>query len=697
MALAVRVVHLSQIRSAPFFDLLMGDSRGYDEWAQRIAAGDWLGHDVFYQAPLYPYLLGVIYAIAGRSVLLVRIVQALIGSASCALVAVAGSHLFSSRRAGIAAGLMLALYAPAVFFDGLLQKSTLDVFFMCLALWLISRTIPVSLKPDTTNARHSRTTSFLWLGLAMGGLALTRENAIVLTAVIAVWTLVAHRIRPTAFFLAGAAIVLVPVAARNAYVGGGFYVTTSQAGPNFYIGNNPRGNGTYQSLRYGRGAPEYERVDATELAEYALRRSLTPAEVSSYWTNQAFDFIASQPAAWLRLMARKIALLWNAAEMVDTEAQETHAEWSFVLRLLGPVGHFGVLVPLALIGMIATWQQRRRLAVVYAMLAVYAASVVVFYVFARYRYPLVPFLALFAGAGVAEALDIARARATLLRPQTIALVGVAAVFVNWPIVSASTMRAVTESNVGVAFQTERRLDEAIAHYRKAIALGPDYAPAYNNLGSALRANQRRDEAVAAYNRALQLQPEFAGAHFNLANLLLDEGQPREAAEHFERALRVEPASADVQNNLGIALAGIGRLDDAIAAFRRAIALDPQSAKAHRNLGDALSTAGASREALDSLRAAVRLDPRDAATRYDLASALLEAGLRGEAILEFRETLRLAPTFVEAHNNLGIALGSEGKLEEAIEEFRRALQIKPDFADARRNLAMAMEARKGPKP
>jgi hypothetical protein len=44
-----------QIRSAPFFTVLMGDSHGYDEWAQRIAGGEWLGHEVFYQAPLYPY------------------------------------------------------------------------------------------------------------------------------------------------------------------------------------------------------------------------------------------------------------------------------------------------------------------------------------------------------------------------------------------------------------------------------------------------------------------------------------------------------------------------------------------------------------------------------------------------------------------------------------------------------------------
>src|SRR4051794_27314188 len=145
-ALAVRLVHVWQMRATPFFSVLMGDSRGYDEWARRIAAGEWLGREVFYQAPLYPYLLGVIYTVAGHHLLAVRIVQALIGSASCALLALAAARLLPrpANTVGIIAGLMLALYAPAIFFDGLLQKSVLDVFFVCLALWLIATT---SLRP----------------------------------------------------------------------------------------------------------------------------------------------------------------------------------------------------------------------------------------------------------------------------------------------------------------------------------------------------------------------------------------------------------------------------------------------------------------------------------------------------------------------------------------------------------------------
>ena len=687
IALAVRLVHVWQLRTAPFFDLLLGDARSYDVWARQIAAGNWVGHEVFYQAPLYPYFLGVIYTVGGRSLLLVRIVQAIVGASSCALLADAGRRLFSNP-VGIAAGLILALYAPAIFFDALIQKSVLDVFFVCCVIWLISR---IENQSAIRNPQ-SAIPRLIALGTALGALALTRENALVFILVLAAWAFRTVSARAALMIVAGVAIVLLPVAIRNALMpDGGFFVTTAQFGPNFYIGNHPGADGTYESLRYGRGAPEYERQDATDLAEHALARKLTPAEVSSYWTDRALDFITSTPGAWLTLTARKAALLVNATEMVDTEDQATHAEWSLPLRILSPVGHFGVLLPLAVLGAFATWRDRRKLTVLYALGLAYAASVVAFYVFARYRYPLVPFLTLFAAAGI---VGLGRWRAERARPLPFVIAGaLAAVAANWPIVDAHEMRAVTESNLGVALQGEHRLDDAVAHYRKAIAIAPDYAPAFSNLATALRDQNRIDEARQTYERALQLKPDFAGAHYNLANLLLDRGEPAAAADHFQRALKTEPASADVHNNLGIALAATGRVDDAAAEFRAAFALDSTSAKALRNLGDALSTKGDADGAIDALRHAAGLAPADAAIRYDLAGALLENGRLDEAIAEFREAIRIAPRFAEAHNNLGIALGSQGKLDEAIAEFERALAVSPGFADAQKNLATAQDAKR----
>src|SRR5262245_8397845 len=212
VAFAVRLLNLWQIRHSPYFTALMGDARGYDEWAQQIANGDWVGHDVFYQAPLYPYFLGILYRVAGRSLVMVRVCQAVIGSLACVLLGLAGWRLFS-KRTGLIAGLILALYAPAVFFDGLIQKSVLDVFFVCLMLWLVASVTTQNADPGIRKPRSFRKAPWFWLGVAVGGLSLTRENALLFVVVVLAWAAFSVRKTPAVIaFLFGVTVVLLPVA-----------------------------------------------------------------------------------------------------------------------------------------------------------------------------------------------------------------------------------------------------------------------------------------------------------------------------------------------------------------------------------------------------------------------------------------------------------------------------------------------------
>jgi tetratricopeptide (TPR) repeat protein len=706
-ALAVRLIHIWQLGDTPFFDTLLGDASGYDKWAVRLASGDWIGSDVFYQAPLYPYFLGAVYAIFGRDLLVVRIIQALIGSASCVLLGLACTRLFS-KRAGLIAGLALALWAPAIFFDSLLQKAVLDMFFMCLALWLLSGI--------------ERGSMWRWLGLgcAMAALTLTRENALLLILVVTAWIVLrafyerstdvlrtaAHPIveRPQnrrrtyveqlAPYVAGVAVVLLPVMIRNYSIDGALYVTTSQFGSNFYIGNNPNADGTYASIRFGRGAPEFERLDAKEVAEESVGHSLSPAEVSSFWAGRALDYITSQPVSWLKLTGRKMLLLFNRTEMLDTEAQESYAEFSTPLKVLGWFGHFGILMPLAIAGMIATWPDRRRLSIVYALALAYAASVVMFFVFARYRYPLVPFLIVFA---VAPFDSKERSFRTLFlaqgKPRWLPLAAVIAVaiFANWPVLSPTLMMSITENNLGTALAEKGRYDEAIAHHERSIALQPGYAPGYNNLGAALRAAGRLDEAVARYKQALELKPDFASASYNLANAELEQGKAGDSVASFRRSLAVNPNSVEAHNNLGIALANRGDQAAAIAEFRAALVIDERSVHAHRNLGNMLVDAGQRAEGMSHLERAAELAPSEPEAVYDIGTILLQDQSFAAAAARFEAALKIRPDWAEAHNNLGIALASQGRISDALRHFERAVELKPSMNDARANRDQARAA------
>src|ERR1051325_4444257 len=53
LALLVRLIYLLQIKDDSVCSVLLVDARTYDRWAQEIAAGNWLGNKIFYQAPLY--------------------------------------------------------------------------------------------------------------------------------------------------------------------------------------------------------------------------------------------------------------------------------------------------------------------------------------------------------------------------------------------------------------------------------------------------------------------------------------------------------------------------------------------------------------------------------------------------------------------------------------------------------------------
>ena len=190
-----------------------------------------------------------------------------------------------------------------------------------------------------------------------------------------------------------------------------------------------------------------------------------------------------------------------------------------------------------------------------------------------------------------------------------------------------------------------KLDEAVACYRRALELKPDYAEAHNNLGNALKDQGKLDEAVACYRRALELKPDYAEAHNNLGNALKDQG----------------------------------KLDEAVACYRRALELKPDFAEAHDNLGSALEEMGDLQGAEDSFRAALRHNSRFAFAHYKLAELL--GGKLPEKDLAAQRRLLEETELTDAqrlllHFGLAQVLDARGEYAEAAEHLDRgnALQL-----------------------
>jgi tetratricopeptide (TPR) repeat protein len=145
--------------------------------------------------------------------------------------------------------------------------------------------------------------------------------------------------------------------------------------------------------------------------------------------------------------------------------------------------------------------------------------------------------------------------------------------------------------------------------------------AHGNLGFLDMGEGRSEEAIEHYRRALATDPADPDANTNLGNALMARGDLGEAIDHFRRALRSTPNDPRIENNLGIALALSHQYQEAVREFQGALVddgSDPESGKdvraaAHTNLGLLLQKFGRFDEAAAEYQAALAVDPH-----YNLA-------------------------------------------------------------------------------
>jgi len=640
VAFGARLIHLYEFARLPTFQVPIGDARAYIDWSRRIVEGDWIGREVFYQAPLYPYFLAVTQLITGPDPWRIRLVQIGLGSLACGLLFLANRRFFS-RGAGVLAGLIAALYPPAIFFDALIQKTVLDTFFMCLLLWILAR---LSDRPARACA--------MALGAVVGCFALTRENVLLFVPIIALWLLtlrtqpMARRMVRLVLFALGMSAVLVPVGLRNKHIGGAFLITTAQFGPNFFIGNNERATGLYVPLRPGREEPTYERTDATELAQQAMGRSLSPAEVSEYWSARAWDWIRSHPGAWLRLLGVKCMRLVNSHEIADAEDFHFYQLKCPLIRRLGVVLHFGVVAPLALAGLVLTWNRRRELWILHALLLALALGVVLFIIYSRYRFPMVPILVLFTAAGVVEAVRTAR-RSGLwtLAPAAVAAC-IAALVVNRSLPDSNPDSARNHSNLAVAYLQSGHVDAAVEELHQALRLDSKLAFTNINLADAYWRQGRASDSIQALRKALELLPGDEEVELALGTAFAHTGQFAEAERHLRAGLVLAPKRPQVINDFAVVLSRLGKWDEALEALRRGARESPddQSVLAHLAWNLATCPMAEYRNGPEAVQLAEmccrKTELKDAGVLDVLAAAYAESGQFDKAVAAEQRALRL---------------------------------------------------------
>jgi tetratricopeptide (TPR) repeat protein len=664
VAFLVRTAHVLVMMDPARNPLLLHpimDAAVHDQWARALLAGTWPGSTPFFRAPLYVYLLALLYQVFGpENRLAIQLVHVVVSAVGGGLAALCADRIWG-RRAGWLAGIMYSLLWTSIYFAGELLIVSLITTLDLLLLWLL-------LRRDGANGEGAPTRITLFLaGLVWGLSAIARPNILILAPLL-IWYLARRRrLRRVSGWLvlaAGLALPILPVAAHNVLGGGDLVLIASQGGVNFYIGNNPLSDGQTAYVPGTRPTWQGGFEDVNAQAEKAAGHPLRPSQIDRYYLGRGLRFWAEQPGTALRIYAHKLRLLLAAGERANNKNLYFWRDRSPVLRWPLWLGW----APVLLLSVLGFWRRdlasSRRLLLLGSVL-LYALSIWLFFVNARYRLPVLAMLTIAAGGGLDRVIAAARSR-------------------SWP-------DARTGLFVAGAIFAFSVLPDQFSFHGDEIQADPF---SWHTMGNSYLAAGRLQEAAEAYEKAIEInrrypQPRFAwivdSLYEGLGDVRLRQGRTEEAGRVWREWVRVRPENPDARVRLGDHLMKQGRFDEAAAHLEIAMRQDPDHYGARLGYAWILLHNGEAGAALRRFQALDREHP-DVQALFGSALSLMQLGRLEEAEEAFQEVLHRDPDYWQALGNLAGIYEQTDRQEEAADAYRRLLALQPHDTHARRWLA-----------
>jgi tetratricopeptide (TPR) repeat protein len=570
----IRLWFILGMRANPFSTIgpQMLDSYYYHRWAIEIISGNFWGSDVFFLRPLYPYLLALVYAIFGQHILPVQLIQAVLATASCFLLYEVTRSIFGQRPA-IFASLGFALSGVLVFYTGTLLYVEITVFLSLLFLWLL---------------HIAGKSIWLWIaaGVGFGLLVVCRPELLIVLPVVLVWLWKGFQVHRPPFIVhrssfivalaasALAAITIVPI--RNYVVAHDPVFFTAHSGINFYYGNSPSADGTWQPTAELERGPGFSHERLKRVSRTIAGRQVSWSAASTYWTRQGLTFITRQPLAYLRLLGRKFLLFFSNYEVPNNYYPETARTASLPLRLA--FVNFALVLALWLLGMVWAWPKRSQAFPAYLFVATYLLSALLFYVLSRLRAPVLPFLLMFAGFGLNELVDALR-RGRTARAATGVAIAVAVYLLSVLIpVRRQTYSAQAWTQTGNIYLDQHKVGPAVDAFRRALAVQPSAYAARYSLVLALAGSGKMEAAEAEFEQLARVAaPSSEGralVRLASARLAITRRDFTQAAELYSSALTENPDDAETNYMLGLVYISMDSLVQAREQLVQAVALDP---------------------------------------------------------------------------------------------------------------------------
>jgi|GEM_PF-1262685 len=695
IAILTRCLYFFQYQENPYFDHYneYADTVHFDVGAQSFANGDWLANSPLnHHAPLYKYLLGTFYMFAGRNLPAVWCVQFFIGALTVLLIFLICRHQFNIRTAWIA-GLLYNFHGLVLMYEGLILRASLLSFLAVLSLYVLL-TLP----------REPSVFRLIAAGLAIAVFIQCRPN------VLAVFVFILFFYKRKYFgkgFLEGSSVKLAFTSkeVRNrlikkiflwpaslyeniskiqktlilivilfclpsliqAYIVHGKFVLFSSQGPGAILnGNHPDhlGMGYDPTVRF-HGIEQIGFVDTVSLL------------ISRYVEN---------PLEMALLYSRKIYFFFCSFQVPNNYDYKLFQEFSFLLRT--PLSNFGLMSSLGLFGFCLGMRNFRRHRMLYAYSFGMAAGVIIIVIKARYRLPVVPFFAIWAGFALDRLASWHECKQYVKSASSTVSIAALFTFLNSPdLIPDYKLKGHInyDFRIGVNYFRGERYQEALERLLNSKKEFPDNeeilrftSASYIKLNQVKRAQEELENLIALY-------PDNAWALKLLGGIYLNEGNYSGAAKHLKAYTLRKPDDSDAVQKLGRAQILLGDYKSGSQTLQGSLdKMNSASTKLWLE-GSSLFQSGNYSESRSKLKEFMEKKPEHIAAMKLYALTYCNQNQIRECIIELEKYLAMSSKDASMHYFIASIYAKSNHIELAAQHAKKSYeQSSPDSSWKRRS-------------
>jgi tetratricopeptide (TPR) repeat protein len=668
IAALIRIAYATKLGDFPQLNIPILDAEYYFDWAKKIADGDLVGKGAFFTEPFYAYFLAIFIKVFSNPTLAITTLQMILGSL-LPIVVMKIMEKISLRSIGIIAGFITAIYGPFIFYENLLLKTSLEIFFLAVFVWFFMYMI------------ESKNIKFYAIGgILLGLISIIKGNNLILLP-IAIF-LIFHSnnlIRKekwifSSIFAFGLILAISPLTIRNYLVAKDFVPTNYSLGIVTYQGNWWGGDGSTALVpSFYRPHPKYEETDQIKMAEAYEQKQLKASEISRFWITKSIQESFSNPIHFIKTLFGKIFILFNYHELSDDYSYDFYGKFIAILKILPG---FIFISSLSICGIILSlfskelkWQiskysnknalqVSKRLNILLYITGGYILVLLASNINSRYRMPLIPLLIIFSSLTIWYVYIKIKERSSgyIFGTFSLILLGFLISIAPLKIYSSINEEANAYNQIASIYNEKGEYEKAKPYYEETLNKDKNYAWAYKNLFLINLYQGNITTAEKNITDLILIRPDDLSNYDSLA--LLKEAQEKSVDEVKDKTLNLLQGNQEIIYDQYSYEASrfIAKNDN-----NESQPLLLKSLETYNNPANSLialagikRTEGKTDEAISYLSLAIENNPYLLPARYNLANIYIEQKNYMLVIPQLKFIYDITPELGQTWSNLAIA-------------------------------------------